>query len=54
MLDSTHTNFRVYDISGRLVLQEPEVSGGEIIYLPLGVYVVTTDQNRKPIKIAVR
>ncbi len=54
MLDSTHTNLRVYDISGRLVLQEPEVSGGEIIYLPLGVYVVTTDQNRKPIKIAVR
>lgn len=54
MLDSTHTNLRVFDISGRLVYNDDEVGGGKIIPLPPGVYVVTTDQSPRPLKIAVR
>lgn len=54
MLDSTHTNLCVYDISGRLVYHDDMADGGDIVMLPLGVYVVTTDQSKRPLKIAVR
>lgn len=54
LIDSEHTNLRVYDMAGQTVLEVPSVSGGESFYLPSGVYVVTTDQNLRPRKILVR
>jgi endonuclease I len=54
MLDEEHTNMRVYDLTGRIVTSLPSVSGGEMISLPRGIYVVTTDQSSHPQKVMVR
>lgn len=53
LLGQTQTNLRVYDMAGVLVRVIPEVSGGEIILLPQGVYLVTADGNSRPVKIVV-
>lgn len=53
ILDTRHTNLRVFDLTGRTVLLLPEVSGGEELILPQGVYLVVTDQCRRPVKAAV-
>ena len=50
LLDTEHTGLRVYDMTGRLVLQRERISGGECFQLPYGVYIITDDQTRKPIK----
>ena len=50
LLDTEHTGLRVYDMTGRLVLLRERISGGECFQLPYGVYIITDDQTRKPIK----
>lgn len=54
MLDSEHTGLKVFDMMGRLVTSLEKVSGGEVVYLPAGIYLVRTDQGGKPCKIIVR
>ncbi len=53
MLDSEHTGLKVFDISGRIVLERESVCGGETIMLPQGVYIITTDQCTHPVKLAI-
>ncbi len=53
LLDTVHTNLRVYNMSGTLVLHRASVCGGETFSLPAGVYVVTTDQALRPCKTTV-
>ena len=52
--DEPHTGCRIYDISGRLVRMMSVVENGTVITLPYGAYIITTDQQRTPIKILVR
>lgn len=54
ILQSEHTGLKVYDISGKLIVSEESVSGGEIFQVPAGVYVVTDDQTRRPCTVIVR
>lgn len=53
MIDETHTNLRVYDISGKQVLYVPIVNGGETFTLPAGIYLISDDQSPRPHKINV-
>jgi len=48
------TGCRIFDVAGRLVTEVPVVSNNTDIPLPLGVYLVTTDQSRRPLKVSVR
>lgn len=50
----THYNLEVYDIAGHLVMTMPEVNNNDIIELPFGVYLITTDRNRTPLRVIVR
>lgn len=49
-----HTNLNVYDLTGRIVMTLPEVHNNDIIELPFGVYLITTDQSRTPLRVIVR
>lgn len=49
-----HTQCRVYDVAGRLVVELPEVENNTDIYLPAGVYLVTTRESRQPARAVVR
>ena len=50
---TTHTNALVYDISGRLVKVIPELNNNDIITLPLGAFIIVTDQCSTPIRVLV-
>ena len=54
MLDTRHTGLQVYDVSGRVIIEKETVEGGETFLLPMGVYVIATDQCLRPQKIAVQ
>lgn len=54
MLDTRHTGLKVYDVSGRVIIEKETVEGGETFLLPMGVYVIATDQCLRPRKIAVQ
>lgn len=54
ILDSEHTGLRIYDISGKLIVSRPTVSGGEEFALSPGIYAVTTDQSTRPVIVPVR
>lgn len=54
MLDTRHTGLKVYDVSGRVIIEKETVEGGETFLLPMGVYVIATDQCLRPQKIAVQ
>ncbi len=54
ILSSEHTDLRIYDLSGKLLISEPEVKGGEEFSLPAGVYIVTTRQAAHPLRVVVR
>ena len=54
MLDTRHTGLKVYDVSGRVIIEKETVEGGEKVLLPMGVYVNATDQCLRPQKIAVQ
>lgn len=49
----THTGLNVYDLSGRLITGVAQASHGTEIYIPVGVYFITTDQHHTPIKVMV-
>lgn len=53
LIDTTHTGFRVLDMSGRTLMTKETVGGGETILLPAGIYIVTTDQCATPQKLIV-
>lgn len=44
---------RIYDATGRLVLQLDSVEQNTDIPLPLGVYIITTAQSTRPCRVAV-
>lgn len=44
----------IYDVTGKLLMIIDEVSNNTDIDLPLGVYIITTDQSPRPHKVAVR
>lgn len=48
-----HTNVTVYDATGRIITVVPVVENNHIIQLPLGVYLITSDQQHKPLKVIV-
>ncbi len=54
VLNSVHTNLVIRDIFGRDVLHKKEVSGGEIFFVSKGIYILTSDQSMRPIKVIVR
>lgn len=47
-------NAKIYNAQGQIVISIPEISNGEIVELPIGVYMITTDGCRKPLKILVK
>lgn len=53
-LQSRHTGLRIFDMSGKLLVAESEIFGGEIFYLPPGIYAVTTNEARHPVIVPVR
>lgn len=53
ILEGEHSNLRVYSVSGTLVMREDIVKGGDTFLLPPGIYIVTTDQASRPVKIIV-
>ncbi|MDO5394617.1 MAG: endonuclease [Bacteroidales bacterium] len=50
----SHTSLSIADAMGRIVEYRDTVEPNEVIYLPAGVYILTTDQSRKPAKFIVR
>lgn len=50
----THTNMLVHNMQGQLLYTVPSVSDGDQIALPMGVYLITTDQCVTPIKALVK
>jgi len=54
ILDSVHTGLRVFDMTGRNMFFLDKVAGGETVMLPTGIYIVTTDQAQKPLKVVVK
>lgn len=49
-----HTGVRVYDAAGRLLRLIPQVSDNAEILLTPGAYIITTDQQRSPLRVLVR
>ncbi len=49
-----HTGVRVYDAAGRLIRLIPQVSDNAEILLTPGAYIITTDQQRSPLRVLVR
>lgn len=54
LLNQPHTNLNICDISGQTAVHADEVNGGEIFLLPPGIYILTSDQSARPVKVAVR
>ena len=50
----THTNMRVCNMQGQIVAVVPSIDNGDFVELPMGAYLITTDQNVTPIKAVVR
>lgn len=48
------TGCRIFDLAGREIVAIGEVEHNTDIDLPLGVYLVTTNEHRTPVKVAVR
>ena len=49
-----HTNVRIFDTQGRQHRLLDTVSDGTIISLPYGVYLIVSDQQKRPIKVVVK
>jgi endonuclease I len=47
-------NVRVYTTGGELVKQYPVISNDAVIYLPMGVYVLTSSSSTHPAKVVVK
>lgn len=48
-----HTGLKVIDMTGRTIHYVPMADDGTTIELPTGIYLIITDQMRKPVKVAV-
>lgn len=48
-----HRNLAVYDVAGRTMTTLEEVDNNTDIYLPRGIYLVTSDAHRTPVKVVV-
>ena len=49
-----HTNVRIFDTQGRQHRLLDTVSDGTVISLPYGVYLIVSDQQKRPIKVVVK
>lgn len=50
-----HTAAAIFDLSGRQLMTLPEITDGmEITTLPAGIYILTTRELRRPIRITIR
>ena len=54
MCSEAHTACRIINAQGQLVKFLNKIEPNELIELPLGVYFITTDQCKRPLKVAVR
>ena len=45
---------RVCNMQGQIVAVVPSIDNGDFVELPMGAYLITTDQNVTPIKAVVR
>jgi len=52
--NAPQTGARVYDVTGRLVKEIPAIDNDYDVALPFGIYFVTTDQCRRPIRVATK
>ena len=51
--DRTHTNARIVDMAGRVVVTLPTLKDRQSVLLPFGVYLVYTNQSPQPVKVMV-
>lgn len=49
-----HTGVRIYDVAGRLYRMIPEITDYYELTLTPGVYFITTDRHRKPVRVIAR
>lgn len=49
-----HTGCRVYDLQGRLVKSISTINDNDFVELPLGVYLITTDRHKQPVKVIAK
>lgn len=49
-----HSNVRIFDTQGRQHRHFDTVSSGTMTNLPLGVYLIVSDQQKRPLKVVVR
>lgn len=49
-----HTNGRIYDTQGRLFMRIDVVAPGMMVDVPAGIYLIVTDQAKRPLKAIVR
>lgn len=49
-----HTGCRIYDTAGRLVRTIPVIENNTVITLPMGAFIIVTDQQRTPLRVLVR
>ncbi len=54
LLDEEQSNLTVFDMTGVKVCTLGTVKGGETVMLPQGIYLITTDQSQRPVKIIIR
>ncbi len=50
----SQTGARIYDPTGRLVMTVDEIHNNYDLYIAPGIYLVTTDRCRRPVKVVVR
>lgn len=48
------TNCRIYDISGRQIYVIDEIYQNYDLELPLGIYLITTDEHPTPVRVYIR
>jgi hypothetical protein len=52
--NTPQTGCRIYDVAGRMIMSLDQVSQNMDVALPLGAYIITTDQHKSPVKLVVR
>lgn len=50
---SPHSNGRIYNIAGQLLMTIPEITNNMVISLPSGAYIILTDQSSSPLKVLI-
>ncbi|MCM1520702.1 MAG: endonuclease [Lachnoclostridium sp.] len=49
-----HFDGRIYDIAGHVIMTIPVITDGMEVTLPQGIYLITTDTHRTPLKIILQ